>query len=272
MNTPARSIALRAFLGSLLRTIRPVPSRLGWLRSRIDPTRAGLEIGPCHNAVAPKRLGYRTTIVDHLDQSALQDKYRTHGFDISLIEEVDRVWTGEPLPRLLSGLAPFSWVVASHVAEHVPDLLRFLRENLEILAPDGHLILALPDHRRCFDTRRRPSSLAQVLDAWARGDTRPTPGSVAEHHLKAVSRGGRLAWSTWWIGHLRNIHTPQESRALFDASRQDDKYRDVHVWCFTPDSFADLIGDLAALGLLEARIVEGPRPRGYEFLVVLARN
>lgn len=272
MNTSTRSTTLRARLGRLLRTIRPVPSRLRWLRSRIDPTRSGLEIGPCHNAVAPKRLGYRTTIVDHLDQCALQDKYRTHGFDISLIEEVDRVWSGEPLPRLLSDLAPFSWVVASHVAEHVPDLLRFLQENLELLAPEGRLVLALPDHRRCFDARRHPSSLAQVLDAWARGDTRPTAGSVAEHHLKAVSKGGRLAWSTWWIGGFRNIHSSQESRSLFDDSRRDDLYRDVHVWCFTPDSFAGLIGDLTALGLLEARIVEGPRPRGYEFLVVLSRT
>lgn len=272
MNTPTRSTTLRARLGRLLRTVRPVPSRLRWLRARIDPARAGLEIGPCHNAVAPKRLGYRTTIVDHLDQSALRDKYRTHGLDLALIEDVDRVWTGGPLPALLSDVVPFSWVVASHVAEHVPDLLRFLRESLEILEPDGRLVLALPDHRRCFDADRLPSGLAQVLDAWARGDTRPTAGSVAEHHLKAVRKGGRLAWPAWWLGKARKIHTPGESRSLFDAALRDDRYRDVHVWCFTPDSFAGLVADLADLGLLQARVVEGPRSRGYEFLVVLART
>lgn len=235
MPTTSSSTTLRSRLGRLLRTIRPVPSRLRWLRARIDPTRPGLEIGPCHNAVAPKRLGYRTIIVDHLDQAALRDKYRSHGFDLDRIEEVDRVWSGESLPKLLSDLAPFSWVVASHVAEHVPDLLRFLRENLELLASDGRLVLALPDHRRCFDMHRRPSSLAQVLDAWARGDTRPSAGAVAEHHLKAVSKGGRLAWPRWWMGRTRTIHSPEESRSLYDATLSDQQYRDVHVWCFTPD-------------------------------------
>ena len=34
----------------------------------IDKEGAGIEIGPSHNPIAPKSLGYNVEIIDHLDQ------------------------------------------------------------------------------------------------------------------------------------------------------------------------------------------------------------
>ncbi len=162
-------------LASLHRKIFPVPSRLRWLRSRLDRNRLGVEIGPCHNAVAPKRDGWRVEIVDHLDQEGLREKYRGRDFDVGLIERVDHVWSGQALPDLV-GAGRASWVVASHVAEHSPDLVRFLEGCLGLLEPGGKLVLALPDHRRCFDKKRSPSVPAVGLeraDAWPGRDGGP---------------------------------------------------------------------------------------------------
>lgn len=257
-------------ISTLLRLIRPVPYRLRWLRSRIDPSTLGLEIGPCHNPVAPRALGYQVEIVDHLDTDGLRAKFAPHGIDVSRIERVDHVWSGQPLPDLVGRHRRFSWVVASHVAEHVPDLVRFLSDCLELLEPRGRLVLALPDHRRCFDRNRQPSSLSQVLEAWESRRRRPSPGMVAEHHLRAVSKGGRLSWRPWWPGGIRRVHSDAEARDVFRAALSDDIYRDVHAWCFTPDTFRQLVEDLAALDLLRCEVVEEPTRSGYEFFIVLA--
>ena len=255
-------------LASLHRKIFPVPSRLRWLRSRLDRNRLGVEIGPCHNAVAPKRDGWRVEIVDHLDQEGLREKYRGRDFDVGLIERVDHVWSGQALPDLV-GAGRASWVVASHVAEHSPDLVRFLEGCLGLLEPGGKLVLALPDHRRCFDKKRSPSGLAQVLDAWEAARSKPTAGTVAEHHFRAVKRGGRLAWPGWWPGRVRRVHDDAEARREWEVARTDGQYHDAHVWCFTPRSFVELLEELRALGLLRCRLHEGPVRSGYEFFVVL---
>ena len=238
------------------------------MRSRIDRNLLGIEIGPCHKGVAPRRDGWKVEIVDHLGQEALRSKYLGQDMDVALIEEVDHVWSGEPL-RELVGAGRASWVVASHVAEHAPDLVRFLDGCLALLQPGGRLVLALPDHRYCFDKHRSPSGIAQVLDAWETQRRRPSPGSVAEHHFRAVKRGERLSWPRWWFGGQRKVHTPAEAVDLWNRSRSDDTYRDVHVWCFTPDSFVRLVEELRALGLLRCVLVEGPVRAGFEFFVVL---
>lgn len=64
----------------------------------------GLEIGPSHNPIAPKREGYNVHILDHLDQKALREKYADHGqygVIVDNIEEVDFVWQGQPLSKLI---------------------------------------------------------------------------------------------------------------------------------------------------------------------------
>lgn len=57
----------------------------------------GLEIGPIHNPIAPKRAGFNVEILDHATADELREKYRGHPVNIDNIEEVDFVWRGEPL-------------------------------------------------------------------------------------------------------------------------------------------------------------------------------
>src|SRR5690554_6470647 len=70
------------------------------LLSMLDRDGRGLEIGPSHNPVAPKREGFRVEVVDHADRATLVGKYRGHGVDVDLIEDVDFVWSGESYAEL----------------------------------------------------------------------------------------------------------------------------------------------------------------------------
>lgn len=101
----------------------------------LDAKGLGLEIGPSFNPVAPKRAGYKVHILDHLDADGLRKKY-PH-LKPENIEEVDFVWHGEPLAELIGQTGVYDWIVASHVIEHVPDLITFLQQCAQLLKPTG---------------------------------------------------------------------------------------------------------------------------------------
>lgn len=241
------------------------------LRRRIDKQALGLEIGPSHNPVASKREGYRVKVLDHLDQRGLIEKYKDDpGVDTSRIEEVDFVWRGEPFSELIDRGERFSWIIASHVVEHVPDLIRFLNECDAVMEPGGVLTLAVPDKRFCFDRFRPLSSLGLVVDAHLSDSTRPSPGTVFDFYLNYARRNGRDGWNAGDLGRLQFAFDFRKSMEMMSLSR-DGNYVDVHQWCFTPSSFRLLIDDLYRMGMTQLREVEFLEQDGFEFFVWLSR-
>ena len=152
-------------------------SRADHIRSMFDGTGPGLEIGPSHAPLMSKADGNDVSIFDYLDAEGLRTKYAAAGCDVSLVEDVDFVGDGRPMSEVIGRLGAFRWIVASHVIEHVPDLLGFLRDCDTLLAPGGVLVLAVPDKRFCFDLLRPVSTIGQVLQAHVDGRKRPRRGS-----------------------------------------------------------------------------------------------
>ncbi len=102
----------------------------------ISKDKKGLEIGPSHRPIASKKNGYNVKILDHLDKNGLIQKYKNHNVTLDIIEDVDYVWSGEPLSKLIP--EKFDWIIASHVIEHTPDFIGFLNECEELLIEGGY--------------------------------------------------------------------------------------------------------------------------------------
>lgn len=95
----------------------------------LDKKGLGLEIGPSHNPIAPKKKGFNVHILDHATADQLRMKYKGHeiyGVKLENIEEVDFVWHGEPFQKLIGKTGCYDWIIASHVIEHIPDLISHL--------------------------------------------------------------------------------------------------------------------------------------------------
>lgn len=244
-------------------------SRDAKLLRGIDRQALGLEIGPSHRPVAAKRDGFNVRILDHLDAAGLREKYADHGVDIDAIEEVDYVWRGEALERLVSG-ERFAWIIASHVIEHVPDFVGFLDSCERILAPGGVLSLAVPDKRYCFDCERENSSLARVIDVGLAKPTNHSPGIAAEYFLKVRRKGGQISWHEGHQGALEPVHGLQDALAAM-AMVQQGHYYDLHEWVFTCDSFRQIIRDLGDLRLIGLRERFFSPTEGCEFFVTLEK-
>ncbi len=248
-------------------------SRSETILRHVNLNGTGLEVGPGHEPIAPKSAGFNVEVIDHLSREGLVAKYSGHGLSVEKIEEVDHIWNGQSYADLTGKPDSYDFVIASHVIEHVPDVIGFLQSCEGVLRPGGVVTLAVPDYRYCFDMFREPTSLAQILDAHLDGRTAPSAGSVAEFKLLTATNGDALSWDPLTTDiNPRFIHKPDEASA--DFSRLvggSDEYIDTHVWCFTPAVFALAI-EAAAFFKLSSFEIEEVSAQGAEFYVTLRKT
>ena len=201
----------------------------------------------------------------------------TRTIDLPLIADadidIDIDTGGGPLAPIMPHTV--NYAVASHVAEHVPDLLGWLADLHGVLAPDGTLGLAIPDRRFTFDRFRAESTIAEAVEAYLHTYTRPSLRQVFDSAWHAIDIGVDNAWRN----DLPEDATEQRLVRLkpaFELVRRlagNGVYNDAHCWVFTPASFLDLLEQAACLDLLPYTL-QTFRPtelHGYEFFAVLRR-
>ena len=110
---------------------RSIPLRRDKILANLDlKALEGLEMGPLASPLVSRTEG-TIFYIDHADTAALQRKYADQaGFDIHKIVRVNAVWCMSSLLDCIPKDKRFDYVVASHVAEHVPDQITWLAENL----------------------------------------------------------------------------------------------------------------------------------------------
>jgi len=196
------------------------------LRTLIDISGVGLEIGPSFDPVVPKREGHRVEIVDHLSAADLRRKYAdAPGVALANIEEVDHVADGRPLLELIGKPAHYDYIVASHVVEHTVDLMGFLLDCQGLLKPGGTLALAVPDMRFAFDCLRPPSTTGQVLQAHADGGKRHAIGKLFDELAHNCVRGGAIGWTGEDTGELTFFRPLAQARDILAQYRSDELTR-----------------------------------------------
>ncbi len=238
----------------------------------VDKAGLGIEIGPSHDPLAPKREGYRVHVIDHLTREQLVVKYATQPVAHDRIEEVDFVWSGQSYAELTGRPHGYDWIIASHMIEHTPDLIAFLANCEAVLKDTGVLCLVVPDKRFCFDRFRPVTGLARVIDANVAGQRVHSQGAVAEYFLNVVRKGGELGWDATRSGTYDFVHGLEDAKTGIREVRDNAAYLDVHDWCFVPHSFRLILADLHALGYTALREVAFHPTEGFEFYAILGRQ
>ena len=236
----------------------------------------GLEVGPLSRPLVLKTEA-EVYYVDFTDADWLRRHYAAdpniHVEDIVDLDFVLSEGTSvRPLSEVATVKGPYAWAVASHVIEHVPDLVGFLTDVAELLEDGGKLALVIPDRRYCFDAVRPPTTTGQVLRAHLDGDSRPSVRAVYDHFRNHVSCLPRDLWD----GKPPSPDSCTYSRA--DAwgmaqRAEAGEYIDSHVWLFTPSSFVEQLRELADLALVDFTIahIEATDRGDIEFFVTLQR-
>ena len=165
----------------------------------------------------------------------------------------------------------FAAVYSSHCIEHTCDLIGHLQQIERVLTDRGQYFLVIPDKRFCFDYYKETSTIGSVIEAYERQHT--------DYDLK-------LWVDRTWIGthadakrHWKGDHGSQNKVDLARRIRiAINEYRQgyrlptgPHVWCFTPESFAEIVSLLHELGYIKLRVIEiyPTRRNALEFYAVL---
>jgi predicted SAM-dependent methyltransferase len=235
-------------------------------------TEVGLEVGALVSPIVTPDMG-NIRYIDHATTAELQAKYaHDPNVDARKIVNVDYVWGKDGLPELVGQDAPFDYLIASHVVEHVPDFIGWLKEIHAVLKVGGILSLAIPDKRYCFDYYRHPTQVADVVDAFLNHSRKPSPRQVFDYITAAVMHNGSIAWDCQIPidpRQLKPIHSEQEAWQIAQRSLLQDQYVDAHCWVFTPQSFFDLLKSLIHLELLDFKVEQFYETAGCEFYVSL---
>jgi hypothetical protein len=248
------------------------PGRKQRVLSGIKREGVGIEIGPSHDPLAPKREGFNVHIIDHASREELRAKYAGHNLALDAIEEVDFVWHGESYLELTKNPHHYDWIIGSHLVEHTPDLIAFLSDCDSVLKDDGVLSLIIPDKRFVFDHFRPITGLARVIDAHLAGQKIHSEGAVAEYFLNVVGKNHTLAWDVATPGEYNFIHDAQQAKQGMADVRERHAYLDIHNWCFVPSSFRLIMADLHTLGYTRLREVQFHPTDGAEFYITLGRH
>lgn len=241
-----------------------------FLRSLINLDGLGLEIGPSFRPLVKKSSSPKIETVDYTDAAGLREHYKDNrSVNLANIEEVDYVVQGGSMFEAIQKSKYYDYIVASHVIEHTPDMLGFLKDCEKLLKDTGILLLAVPDKRHCFDLFQPLTSTGSVLQAHLDGRTRPTLGAIFDDRAYNVVRNGEIGWPKGAMGELRFFLQLDEAKLHFANEQRATGYVDVHNWRFVPSSFRLILNDLYEFGQIVLREDQFFDSVGNEFYVIL---
>lgn len=226
---------------------------LGMLPTR---TGRGVELGPLNKPTASKPQ-CNVLYVDHMSTEEIKQKYPT----IEGIVDIDRPIINNSIVDTLCHDAPIDYFIASHVLEHVPNPIRWLRELESVLKVGGLVALALPDRRETFDLLREETRASDIVAAYLSDDTVPSARAVYDHHSLASFVNMPFASSeSVTPAQVRNGRGAVRPKVAttehlsFTERAQNGEYLDVHAWVFTPASFLIAMAQIAADGFLPFKL------------------
>ncbi len=207
-------------------------------------TMRGLEIGPLASPRVRKDEG-PVRYVDHASAAELKEKYATDaGMEGRLDEIVDVDYVlgkSTTISEATAEDAPFDYVIASHVIEHIPDTIGWLDDLTHVLRVGGILSLVIPDKRYCFDINRSPTEISDLVDGNLRQLRQPSFRQAFDFYSKAI--GGTVDTAAVWAGTadyslaVRQDFANPDLAALEACRRMlvSDEFVDVHCHVFTPE-------------------------------------
>jgi hypothetical protein len=210
--------------------------------------------------------------VDVFSREDLVKKYEHDpNVDVSKIEKVDYVIEGV---RDWNIPEKFAHLVASHVIEHSPCIISFLRNIERTLHDDGLCFLVIPDHRYCFDSQKRPSNILDMLDAFYSEKKQPGLFNFLEHYLLSTNNNSPIFWQQGYVYKPSVYQTiPLAHIKEVMKSYNRNSYQDVHCWKLTPEIFSESVKMLQGMSLVNLQIVRiyPTIHNALEFYVILQK-
>lgn len=234
----------------------------------------GIEIGPLVRPIVTRDKS-DVRYVDRASTEELQKWYsKDPEINVDDIMTIDYVWGEQSLAEATGAKEAFDYCIASHVIEHIPDLITWLQEIDSILKPGAIASFAVPDRRYTFDFLRSETTIADLVEAHIEKRRKPSLKQIYDHFANHTNVDITAAWQPGYDGaELIPNKAPQQVFDVCEDAHKTGKYVDSHCSVFTEMSFFNLLNGISELGLLNFRIKNAfPVPAGMlEFYVQLEK-
>ena len=247
----------------------------------------GLEIGPLHNPICPKKDGWNILTMDILPTNLIKKQYKDNpDVDTAQIEDIDIIFSGSLFKSLknyglyrdnefINGLNCLDYIISSHNFEHQPNPIQFLVDCENALRTKGVLSMAIPIGSRCFDCWRPLTTCGEWIDAFYAQREMPSYGNIVDsfaNHAKHADNVD-LTDESYSLNKIKLNHAlaPNYLEHLCELSR-DKSYVDSHCSVLNPYSFQSLFDDLVSLGLIKLLRVKEIKLNGAEFIVTIIKS
>jgi len=236
--------------------------RQKFITKDLDLTGSGLEIAPLFRPIISKNE-YNIYYTDYASAEQLKDKNQNNVNLTSgcfpLIVDLDFVWyPGSSLSKCAPPNVMFDYAIASHVIEHVPNLAGWINEILSVLKVGGKLALAVPNKQSSFDYYRQNTTVAEIVDAWIRNASTPSPLQIFDCLSLAAVDIGQPGTRSFDLGipvkEAELTYSLDEALNFAIEAYETGTYLDIHCSVFTPDSFVDVVQSLVDLKILNVSL------------------
>ncbi len=245
-----------------------------------DPSSRILEFGPLNRPIAEKKKYPNSFTCDIRSTEDVKKLYSGNDYltttgiyvDPETIVPVDYVAHGSST-ETFEGEERFDYVIASHVLEHVDDLIFTLRDIGNLLKPGGVFCVVYPDRRYCFDHFRTSASFRDAYRVFRNG-TAENSAMVLDFFYSVIPENDPDVF--WENRDLIRGHLPKApfTYALdrYEKAVQGVRMDDIHYWPFTDMDFLKFLYDCTRAGLLPFRCMDfRPCIRGdQQFMLALA--
>lgn len=222
-----------------------------------------LEMGPLNRPIVDKKQFPNCRYCDIRSTEDVKALYSGNAYleatgisvDTDTIVEIDDV-INENYTKTYEGKEKFDAVIASHVLEHMDDLIFALQDIAGILKPGGLFIIVYPDKRYCFDHFRQSASIRDAYTVFRHGAKHNVP-MVLDFYLNAIHENDPLVfWRGDDLANLLSVNNEESSLTLYEEAINGKRMDDVHYWPFTDWDFLLFLRDCARLKLLPFRCVD----------------
>lgn len=222
-----------------------------------------LELGPLNYPVVLKEYYPNCRYCDIRSTEEVKSLYSGNSYleatgiyvDTDTIVEIDDV-IHESYTEFYCDEEKFDVVVASHVLEHMEDLISALLDIGGILKPNGKFCIFYPDKRYAFDHFRQSTSFRDAYNVYRNGVKYNAP-MVLDFFLMAVKENDPFRfWNNENLEDLLLPLSPQKAIPPFEKAENGVRMPDVHYWPFTDWDFLLFLYECTKMGLLPYRCLD----------------
>ena len=237
-----------------------------WLRQKARKKDKILEISPGLDPICRKEDYPDVYYIDVYEEDYLETRAsNTPGLDVNMgengilkVAKLDMIMGKKSFRDTINdfGFNHADIITSSHVFEHIPDPIEFLKVSSEIINDDGQVIMLVPDKRFSFDLYRPVTTFGEWYEAYIEHRTINSLRSRVDVGLYNASHNERGAWAR--SDFYRATINPEYAniKNKFKEYIDAKEYFDCHASVMTPESLHLNLIECFLLELIDLNVVE----------------